>query len=776
MTDFRAAGDGGLIRFHRSLYVSLALACACLAYAEWPFLPEIAWLSIFVGLALLAAYRLEGRWSLSLGAANVVGGIIAVAILAWVLYQIVHPTGSLLRLLPWPSSLLPYLGPLVLVVIPAKLFRPKHAGDYWGLQFAGLMGVGLACALGGDVTICLLTLAYAIVTTRCLVDFQAVADRVQQPRRTRPKESLGPGWGTAALTAMTTAILAVGLSLAAPRLTDATWEYGGIANRLRTGISDDRPAIDLNVSGELTVSGEEAFTVQVVNAAGQPKLDLPPTQRWRGTTFNFYDRGKWQNRKWASFYDQRRMGRMAMPDAGPIAPFVRLRSPQRGENGYDLPSLGPQQFTVTFPYPTRKAQTFFIADPVWAPLGEPVGLVYRAPVETVGVGGKKHPWVAQQEGDIAPPEVSQLPDLATYRQVVAPLPEPDVGLPVIIDAALEEHLSVINRLPQLRMFADDLLRNLIASGRLPWSGDPPLPGQKAPPERHEAIARAFDAYLRTSGDFQYSFTLDRNDTGLDPIEDFVLNLRQGHCNRFASALALLLRCQGVPTRMVMGYHGAESQDDGTYVVRQSHAHSWVEAIIRRSGENGKVSQHWLTLDPTPDTSARSATDGLLAHFFDSVRTSAGSFVRNYLIDYQSDRQRELGNWLLSWNPSEWPAKTLANVLFWSLVGSIAVSLSWLYFRGRCRISQRATHPYGRLVELLRHSRYLKPQASWTPNELVERLADVCSNVEVVCAAHRIADRHYSERFGGHFLSPTDSDDLAIVRSHLAGRPRVSDPD
>ena len=73
MSDFRAVGDVGLMRFHRSLYLSLALACTCLAYAEWPFLPEILGLSIVVGVALLVAYRLEGRWSLSLGAANAVG-------------------------------------------------------------------------------------------------------------------------------------------------------------------------------------------------------------------------------------------------------------------------------------------------------------------------------------------------------------------------------------------------------------------------------------------------------------------------------------------------------------------------------------------------------------------------------------------------------------------------------------------------------------------------------------------------------------------------------
>ena len=191
--------------------------------------------------------------------------------------------------------------------------------------------------------------------------------------------------------------------------------------------------------------------------------------------------------------------------------------------------------------------------------------------------------LAQPEGDVFPPLISQLPEHAAYRQVVAPLPIANVGLPVNIDTALEEHLSVVNRLPRLRKYADELLQDLIAKGRLPWTGDPPASGKK-PPQKHEAIARAFEEYLSTSGDFAYTFTLERDNAELDPVEDFVLNLRKGHCNRFATALALLLRCHGVPTRIVMGFHGAEHQGNGSYVVRQSNAHSWVEAVTRRRVE------------------------------------------------------------------------------------------------------------------------------------------------------------------------------------------------
>ena len=106
-------------RFHRSLYLSLALACVTLGYAEWLFLPDTLAFAIPVTLSLLAAYRIEGRWSLTLQAANFVGAMIVVVVLAWAGYQLMRPGDTILQHLLGPTKLLPLLGPLVLVIIPA---------------------------------------------------------------------------------------------------------------------------------------------------------------------------------------------------------------------------------------------------------------------------------------------------------------------------------------------------------------------------------------------------------------------------------------------------------------------------------------------------------------------------------------------------------------------------------------------------------------------------------------------------------------------------------
>src|SRR5262249_20172179 len=74
-------------RFNRSLYVTLGLACACLGYAELIFLPEMSVYTAIVGLLLAVAYAMEGRWALTIRAANILGGVIAVGAVGWIASQ-----------------------------------------------------------------------------------------------------------------------------------------------------------------------------------------------------------------------------------------------------------------------------------------------------------------------------------------------------------------------------------------------------------------------------------------------------------------------------------------------------------------------------------------------------------------------------------------------------------------------------------------------------------------------------------------------------------------
>lgn len=94
----------------------------------------------------------------------------------------------------------------------------------------------------------------------------------------------------------------------------------------------------------------------------------------------------------------------------------------------------------------------------------------------------------------------------------------------------------------------------------------------------------------------FVYTLDAPDgdgrNNLEVVGDF-LERRSGYCSHYASALAVLGRALGVPTRMVLGYSasGVQAEADFTYEVTADQLHAWVEAYIDDVG--------WVPFDVTP---------------------------------------------------------------------------------------------------------------------------------------------------------------------------------
>jgi hypothetical protein len=103
----------------------------------------------------------------------------------------------------------------------------------------------------------------------------------------------------------------------------------------------------------------------------------------------------------------------------------------------------------------------------------------------------------------------------------------------------------------------------------------------------------------------YSYSLEPVNNGPSPIERFLFDTKEGHCEYFASAMVLLLRSQGVAARIVTGYLGGDYNPIEEYfIVRQSNAHAWVEAFFPRSEMGGSGSGtgeqgRWVVFDPTP---------------------------------------------------------------------------------------------------------------------------------------------------------------------------------
>ncbi len=106
---------------------------------------------------------------------------------------------------------------------------------------------------------------------------------------------------------------------------------------------------------------------------------------------------------------------------------------------------------------------------------------------------------------------------------------------------------------------------------------------------HQA-AQAIAGYLER----ECTYSLDPQTTpkGADPLADFLFRAKTGHCEYFASAMAVLLRTQGIPSRVVAGFQRGEWNDLGKFfTVRQRDAHAWVEAFFNGVG--------WVTFDPSP---------------------------------------------------------------------------------------------------------------------------------------------------------------------------------
>ncbi len=101
---------------------------------------------------------------------------------------------------------------------------------------------------------------------------------------------------------------------------------------------------------------------------------------------------------------------------------------------------------------------------------------------------------------------------------------------------------------------------------------------------HEGItarARALEFFLRDSGQFSYTLQMDVVDRRIDPVEDFLVNRKRGHCG--STSPVHWLFCS-VPltfrARLVNGFKGGDWNElTETMNVRQKHAHSWVEAFV-----------------------------------------------------------------------------------------------------------------------------------------------------------------------------------------------------
>ncbi len=191
---------------------------------------------------------------------------------------------------------------------------------------------------------------------------------------------------------------------------------------------------------------------------------------------------------------------------------------------------------------------------------------------------------------------------------------------------------------QLRGAGNEIPPFALAYLQTPLALDPRIPRLAAqvsgPASNSYDKAVALEQYLKT----HYGYTLQLPSSPVtDPVANFLFERKQGHCEYFASSMAVMLRTLRIPSRVVNGFVSEEFNDlTGNYVVRARNAHAWVEAYFPNYG--------WVTFDPTPDSATGSPEGwGRVMLYLDA----ASSFWREWVVSYDSSHQNILGQTVLS---------------------------------------------------------------------------------------------------------------------------------
>jgi transglutaminase-like putative cysteine protease len=279
-------------------------------------------------------------------------------------------------------------------------------------------------------------------------------------------------------------------------------------------------------------------------------------------------------------------------------------------------------------------------------------------------------------------------------------------------------------------------------------------------ERAQTIA----SYLRTH--YRYTTALPSSEPA-DPLGNFLFERRAGHCEYFASAMAVMLRAIGIPARVATGFAGGVFNPvSGWYVVRASDAHSWVEAWLPGHG--------WTTFDPTPvdPNSGRLSAGSRLSFYLDAADT----FWQEWVLSYNLDRQLTLASRMQDsgFNAStEWFDSAHRKLVVWTNavagwgrrygptagLALAAIALAMLYgrpavrwLRALVRVRQvergdvrasDATLLYGQMLKLLKKRGFEKP--AWlTPSEFARLLPRTPAGM----LAGQFTEAYNGLRYGG----------------------------
>jgi transglutaminase-like putative cysteine protease len=466
---------------------------------------------------------------------------------------------------------------LVLALLVVRLFSAHRYRDFVFLTILAFLLVLAASVLTVDSSFLIGFAAFLLtaVATFILLDMRRSALLATTHAREPEEGSTGQKMGIAlgALTpllAVAILMIAVAVFFILPRLSAGYLSAYAAGGELSTGFSDH---VELGRIGQIQQSSSVVMHIQITGDQRGSYSEL----LWRGIALNQFDGRSWANTDRQVMISRSPEGRFLLPG---------YYGGGRGQTLHYRVLLEPLGTNVFFVAPT----------PRWIQGG------YR--LVTTDAGGalydldREHPvGIYEGESDVNRPAEPGLRDTVSDSEGASQF-------------AWDE--KKLLQLPELDPRIPQLAREITAKSRTPY-----------------AQAADLENYLRS----HYGYTLDLGRVvPKDPLASFLFERKQGHCEYFASAMAVMLRTQGIPARVVNGFRGGEFNDiTSQYVVRMRNAHSWVEAYIPGYG--------WMSFDPTPGDNLGS--HGRLSRIM-LYLDAASSFWREWVINYDFQHQRVLG--------------------------------------------------------------------------------------------------------------------------------------
>jgi transglutaminase-like putative cysteine protease len=503
----------------------------------------------------------------------------------------------------------------------------------------------------------------------------------------------------------------------------------------------------LHRAGTLATANREiAFVVTARNGDGSAKTDLPAEQLWRGRSFSNYESGKWQPQtvlKWLVLNPAR--GGLPPDDAEP-------------------------QTTLEFEWKAKKRDAVLATPLSWQP-------DRVAPVSSSTPYGRIV-WSQSPDGFFYPVTKDSF---GKYRQALGGVPEPNLSTLFelvrpqndrIFDLDPYREFEILTRcdLPNVKDYARSLIARLVRVGKLPAGLTDRLDpvARTVPIDDQEAVARAFRDFIADSGEFTYDVKSPPTPKDVDPIDDFLTARKGGTCERFATALAQLLRAVGIPARIVIGFKGCEHDGNGRYLIRQENAHAWCEVLIRRPTPATYHSATeprpphlfgWLNLDPTPSDGEADGTAAGLVGQVQSVWQSLGDWFASFVSKYNPEQRERLWNSVSSWLARWWPSAVV-------LAGIVGVIVAIGRLVRRARMTKVVpVRPASSLPEW--YERFLAwADRRGTPRRMVETPLEHARRIGNAPAL-RIAGWITALRYGG--VAP-NADDVESVLGELEQTP------